>query len=258
MEDKNKNMEVHNHAHSSHGKKNWKSYFWEFLMLFLAVFCGFLAENQREHIIENNREKQYMQSIYNDLKKDTAFNNKFRKTLSVYYKRMDSIQNMVNSRQYLADPNRFCSLAFSCRTTAVFESQNSAYEQIKSSGNLRLIRKKGLSDSIANYYSIINERVNSQESRHFQATANIAAAMWDVLDAKYFILDTLSDVNSWAKLSIAENISLEKVDEQKLLKFKNLCYERMLIIRPFLNFIGQLKVKANTLLLLLKDEYHFE
>lgn len=38
------NMEVHHHAHHEHGKKNWKSYFWEFLMLFLAVFCGFLAE----------------------------------------------------------------------------------------------------------------------------------------------------------------------------------------------------------------------
>jgi hypothetical protein len=31
-------MEVHAHSHS-HGKKNWKAYFWEFLMLFLAVFC---------------------------------------------------------------------------------------------------------------------------------------------------------------------------------------------------------------------------
>jgi len=42
------NMEVHHHAHDPalpHHKKNWKSYFWEFLMLFLAVFCGFLAES---------------------------------------------------------------------------------------------------------------------------------------------------------------------------------------------------------------------
>jgi hypothetical protein len=44
-------MEVHAHSHS-HGKKSWRSYFWEFLMLFLAVFCGFLAEYQLEHKIE--------------------------------------------------------------------------------------------------------------------------------------------------------------------------------------------------------------
>ena len=36
------NMEVHHHAHHE-GKKNWKTYFWEFLMLFLAVFCGFFG-----------------------------------------------------------------------------------------------------------------------------------------------------------------------------------------------------------------------
>lgn len=46
-------MEVHHHTHHEHGKRNWKSYFWEFLMLFLAVFCGFLAEYQLEHTIEH-------------------------------------------------------------------------------------------------------------------------------------------------------------------------------------------------------------
>ena len=44
-------MEVHHHTHLASGKthtarKKWTHYFWEFLMLFLAVFCGFLAELQ--------------------------------------------------------------------------------------------------------------------------------------------------------------------------------------------------------------------
>ena len=38
-------MEVHAHTHTE--RKKWTHYLWEFLMLFLAVFCGFLAENQR-------------------------------------------------------------------------------------------------------------------------------------------------------------------------------------------------------------------
>ena len=50
-------MEIHHHTHPTHGKKSWRSYFWEFLMLFLAVFCGFLAEYQLEHVIEHQREK---------------------------------------------------------------------------------------------------------------------------------------------------------------------------------------------------------
>src|SRR5450631_2478428 len=64
------NMEVHHHSHSSHEKKNWKSYAWEFLMLFLAVFCGFLAEYFLEHRIEKEKGKQYVQSMIEDMKSD--------------------------------------------------------------------------------------------------------------------------------------------------------------------------------------------
>ena len=62
-------MEVHHHNHIK-GKK-WTLYLWEFLMLFLAVFCGFLAENFRENIIEHKREMQYIKSMLADLSVDT-------------------------------------------------------------------------------------------------------------------------------------------------------------------------------------------
>jgi hypothetical protein len=55
-------MEVHQHTHTP--RKKWTHYFWEFLMLFLAVFCGFLAENQREHMIENKRAKQLAKYLF--------------------------------------------------------------------------------------------------------------------------------------------------------------------------------------------------
>src|SRR6266576_2832024 len=73
-------MEVHAHSHTAdpdihRGKKKWTHYLWEFLMLFLAVFCGFLAENQREHMVEHRREKEYIVSLVEDLKNDSAFLN---------------------------------------------------------------------------------------------------------------------------------------------------------------------------------------
>jgi len=39
-------MEIHAHSHTP--RKKWTHYFREFLMLFPAVFCGFLAEYQLE------------------------------------------------------------------------------------------------------------------------------------------------------------------------------------------------------------------
>src|SRR5215207_10777633 len=66
-------MEVHHHAHTE--RKKWTHYFWEFLMLFLAVFCGFLAEYQLEQTIEKHREREIVVSLTEDLKADTALLN---------------------------------------------------------------------------------------------------------------------------------------------------------------------------------------
>ena len=52
-------------------------------MLFLAVFCGFLAEYKLEHMIEHNRERQFITTMIEDLKSDTmqlSQNINYRKT----------------------------------------------------------------------------------------------------------------------------------------------------------------------------------
>src|SRR4030095_5359539 len=66
-------MESHaHHIHKAPGH-GWKHYFFEFLMLFLAVFAGFLAENQREHIVEHQREKKFARRLLSDLRQDSIF-----------------------------------------------------------------------------------------------------------------------------------------------------------------------------------------
>src|SRR5215831_17502525 len=65
-------MEVHHHTHTE--RKKFTHYIWEFLMLFLAVFCGFLAENLREGLINKEKAHHYMENMVADLKADvTAF-----------------------------------------------------------------------------------------------------------------------------------------------------------------------------------------
>src|SRR5690242_16162052 len=88
-------MEVHHHAHSgsSGHRRKWTHYFWEFLMLFLAVFCGFLAENLREHKVEKERGKQYVISLYQDLKTDTS---NFSKLIGIDRKKDSVLSNVYD------------------------------------------------------------------------------------------------------------------------------------------------------------------
>src|SRR5688572_15631849 len=70
IEPQTTDMEVPHRSHA-HGKKNWKTYLFEFFMLSLAVFCGFLAEYQLEHTIEHQREKEFAQALYDEFLADS-------------------------------------------------------------------------------------------------------------------------------------------------------------------------------------------
>ncbi len=85
-------MEVHHHTHAAHGKKNWKSYFWEFLMLFLAVTLGFIVENQREHYIEHKRAKDYAMSLMEEVAGDTIA---LSQSVSYYKTKTESIDTLI-------------------------------------------------------------------------------------------------------------------------------------------------------------------
>ena len=144
-------MEVHAHTHTE--RKSLKHYLFEFFMLFLAVFCGFLAENWREHIVEHQREKEYIKSFVEDLKQDTAqltgIIKKFGQKLAFH----DSLL------QELANPGIFRS---SSRAHYFFEMgrhfpdyiyTDRTIQQLKNGGGMRLIRNKAVSDSIVDYDS---------------------------------------------------------------------------------------------------------
>src|SRR5205814_2050083 len=85
------NMEVHKHPHHVTHKKKWGEYLLEFIMLFLAVFLGFIAENIREHIVEQNRAKEFSGSLVQDLQNDTIAINSQLKIGRLYIAISDSL-----------------------------------------------------------------------------------------------------------------------------------------------------------------------
>ena len=201
-------MEVHAHSHPASGgtRKKWTHYFWEFLMLFLAVFCGFLAEYQLEHKIERDRAKELAKSFYEELKNDSANvvlktanrikQEKAIKYLMKYFK--DS--SLVNVSKTFAI-NFLYGINF--RTPSLFEPRTVVLEQLKNSGSLRYFKSNELQKligdlSIAIYNindrqqletGIRSEYINSLIVRHydyeFDAALKNNDAAFDVAAANY-------------------------------------------------------------------------
>ncbi|HUS01689.1 MAG TPA: hypothetical protein VMY77_08180 [Chitinophagaceae bacterium] len=147
-------MEVHKHPHHVTHKKKWTEYLLEFFMLFLAVFLGFVAENIREHSVEKKRLRDYMQQMIENIKADTSR----CKNALVYNvnssKNLDSLRYEINSAvKGNANTNRMYYLYIV--RTVTFSSvhfKQGAITQLKSSGNMRLIENKTLTNEILEYY----------------------------------------------------------------------------------------------------------
>ncbi len=171
-------MEVHHHSHAAHGKKNWKNYFWEFLMLFLAVFCGFLAEYQLEHVIEHQREKQYIESLVADLKSDQEVLSKHILHVQTGLVMMDSLINILHTPLLLANnTDKLYYLARLAPRLYPLSTNSRTFEQLKNSGNFRLIRNLSTSNKIMTYYEKfplirLLESVNETEFTEYKKIAS--------------------------------------------------------------------------------------
>jgi hypothetical protein len=145
-------MEVHSHTHTE--RKKWTHYFWEFLMLFLAVFCGFVAENIREHQVEHSREREYMKALLSDIIEDTVEINKstgMAKTAILYEDSLIQFIYIHPPADYLPDAfTNMDGLALR-RLKVVFN--NITAEQLKNAGNLRLIRSQKIIRKISTYWN---------------------------------------------------------------------------------------------------------
>src|ERR1043165_4312834 len=149
-------MEVHHPHHPTH-KKKWSEYILEFLMLFLAVFLGFLAENTREHIAEKKKEKYLIRLLKQDLIKDTA------NLYPLIYVNTPSNNKLMDSasRQMISLPIReneksLIAMIENGTTYSDFTPSEIALSEFRSGGVLDLVRSTNVKEAIFNYASQIN------------------------------------------------------------------------------------------------------
>ena len=166
-------MEVHHHTHS-HGKKNWKTYVWEFLMLFLAVFCGFLAEYQLEHVIEHQREKEFAKALYAELLDDsTVAAEKLGRRLEKE-KDMDYLSNYFKDSSLTDLPKKIYpayTISLYLINSYSFEPKDGILSQLRNSGSLRYFKSIALQKLLGDISVNINN-IRSRNEQEYQYFAN--------------------------------------------------------------------------------------
>jgi hypothetical protein len=123
--------------------RNWKKYTFEFLMLFLAVFMGFVAENIREGFAEKQQAIELAKSFYEELKNDSIavaakVEGRIKKERALKYM-MDFFRDssLTSSSKTLSVNFIY---AITARTPIIFTPRTVVLEQLKGSGSLRYFK----------------------------------------------------------------------------------------------------------------------
>lgn len=138
------NMEVHHHPKIE--RKNFREYFLEFIMIFLAVTLGFIAENIREHVSDTGKAKVFAASLYQDFKTDSSSLVQLINFSEEKIKSIDSLEYFIQQVRNRNNDSNLYRCAVYLISTAPFDNINGTYEQIKNSGSLRFFNQ-----SLINY-----------------------------------------------------------------------------------------------------------
>ena len=250
-------MDTHaHHLHKAPGKK-WTHYLFEFFMLFLAVFCGFLAENIREHKIERDKEKEYIRSLVEDLKADTSSLSGYAVNQRIALESYDSVIFLLDRQSKTVEEQK--RLYYLVRTALRFNDfpqlNENTYEQMKSSGNLRLLHKPYVADSIFRYYFKLKEigLTTSQLLLRQQSLLEI--------EGELFSGSTFQNMVNKKTFQISEpegNIQLITDDKRTINECMVATHYLFSLTLYSLNAIQQHITEASGLILFLNKEYHFD
>ena len=244
-------MEVHHHAHTA--RKKWTHYFWEFLMLFLAVFCGFLAENQREHMIEHKREKQFITSLINDLQLDIAWLDTVANSARSRIENIDSGLLVLTDQNKNEIPVKAYQDLKRAEIQVMFFPNDGTITQLKSSGGMRLIRKRNAVDSMQNYDRLMR-RLEVRRAVTNEAAHDFTEAIKKTVNGND-LLRSLYDSSFFGKKLITQNIRL---NSQYINELINQCISLRLRAASDINAYTYTKQSASTLIDFLKKEYHMK
>jgi hypothetical protein len=236
-------MEVHHHPNVE--KKGFKEYFLEFLMIFLAVTLGFFAENIREKITNKAIENEYMQSLVSDLEADTSAISQAIDEWSSANQDVVVIQQSLKARP--VDVKTFYqSLSKDFWHFDLFKYDNKTVEELKSSGNFRLISDKKIENQIMSFDLDMNYLL-TQEKDVKELMMESKQAEEKIADYTQIRFGNFNNDSSYSLLNDDPKLIGEYYN--KLLAFNKLSAYHEFLFR-------QVLVKAKNLLETIRKEYY--
>ncbi len=207
-------MEVH---HKHHAPKKWSEYLTEFIMLFAAVTLGFFAENQREHYVERHREQEYMQSLLEDLVKDTM-------ELSVATKYIDrqiafidtSISLLRNPGLSTEDLKRLYLFNLSSLGNRGSELSTRTSAQLKNAGGMRLVKSHEIGNLITDYWQR-HEFLQRYEDIVGDLKLKARDQSYRIFDQEYY----LNIEDGAGPRGVKENVKLLTTDKLTIIEYAN-------------------------------------
>ena len=249
-------METHPpHIHHSSGKK-FSNYFYEFLMLFLAVFCGFMAENFREEKVEHSREKGFMKTLVEDLKTDTSNLKTEIELGEIVSDRLDSLVQLLN--EGTQKENVFLLYKLNNKSSRVvrvdFEDRTSS--QLKNAGNMRLIYNNLVADSIRSYWSKI--KVLENISNRLEDITNKAQDLSiQIFHNKYISISDMHDpIHSTS--TILPDPKLINDNSELIAQYSNRRSHSLLVLRNYVLNLKRTTRQAVNLINFIEKEYQLK
>jgi len=244
-------MDVHHHPELPHGKKkHFKEYFLEFLMIFLAVTMGFIAENLREHISDRSKETDYITGMIKNLEVDTASLKKIIINNRLQIGGIDTLRSISRNK---LDEVKVQDSLYKYTITYLFsadefKNDDITLSQLRNGGGYRLIRNESVLDSIEVYESNI-QFINSQSTYfldHLGKTIDFSGSIFDL--------------NSGGKFESAPSSTpmLITKDKEKIYNFYNDCFMLSTSLKGYNNMLRNHLKYSTRLIAYLKKEYNIE
>lgn len=224
-------------------KKSLPKYLFEFLVLFIAVFLGFVAENTREKVSDRQKQTMLLKNLLNDLEMDSM---RLQELIEENNRKMIALDSFIKIRHLdfsnTSNLNIFYEKWRPIEMWAVvsFKPTRATLNQLQSTGMLSTVEPV-LSASISTYAVFLEQNEFNSENyyNHVEETFRMIYKMTDYISI-------WNDPPEYPPLI---------TDEATLMHFFNLSADLMWSIEGYVRQLTEISNQTAELITLIETEY---